>query len=323
MSNNTQLTSADGYDTKRMVFGDFIPGSIPNSTPAINYKRIPISTLNPDGTTGDLVLPTSELFSFGVSENKDPTTQKVNGHVLPLCLWSRDGATPEEETWTNAFNAIVEKCKDHVIENREELEQYELTRNDLKKFNPLYWKKEKGKIVEGRGPTLYAKLIEVKPKRTKGKHHEGEEKENKPKILSMFFDEQDESLDPLTLLGKYCFVKGAIKIESIFIGSKISLQVKVYEATVRLMASGMPRLMKRPKAAGRLMNAKSNPMAEVKRSQDVESDGESDDDNIDAGSIHSDSEEEEPASPPPKPKKKSPAKKRVVRKVRRVKKAST
>ena len=303
MSSNTQLTPASGYNTKSMVFSDPVKGSIPNSDPPINYQRINITTLNEDGTIGDLILPTTELFSFGVSENKDPTTQKVNGHVLPLCLWGRDGSSDEEQAWTDTFNNVVEECKKYLLKNREEFEQYDLVDADLRKFNPLYWKREKGKILKDRGPTLYAKLIASK---------------KQGKILTMFFDEKDDSLNPLDLMGKYCFVKAAVKIESIFIGSKISLQVKLYEATVRIMETGMKRLMARPKASGRLMSAKSNPMAETKQG---DSDGDDSDNNAsDSGSIQDDSEEETPE--PPKPvKKKSPVKK-VVRKVRRVKKAT-
>ena len=70
MSNNTQLTTADGYDIKRMIFSEPQNGSIPNSVPPISYKRISIQTRNEDGTIGDLIFPTSQLFSFGVNENK-------------------------------------------------------------------------------------------------------------------------------------------------------------------------------------------------------------------------------------------------------------
>lgn len=236
IEHSNQLTTASDYDVKRMVFSEPQSGSVPN-TPIV-YKRIAISTLNKDGSTGDLILPTEELFSFGVSENTNPETKKVNGHVLPLCLWNRERATPGEKAWTDTFDRIVEHCKKHLVDNREELEQYDLSLNDLKKFNPLYWKRDKGKIVEGTGPTLYAKLIASK------KHN---------KILSMFFNPDSESIDPLTLLGKYCYVKAAVKIESIFIGNKISLQVKLYEAEVRLMDGGMKPLMARPKNSGRML----------------------------------------------------------------------
>jgi hypothetical protein len=231
MSNNTQLTTADGYDIKRMIFSDPQQGSIPNSVPPISYKRISIQTRNEDGTTGDLIFPTSQLFSFGVNENKELGTDKINGYVMPLCLHNRDGASKEEKAWSDTFNNVVEACKEYLLSNREEIGHYDLTMSDLKKFNPLYIKKEKtGKPVDGTGPTCYAKLIIAK-------------KQNK--IISMFYDTDGEEIDPMSLLKKFCYVKAAVKIESIFIGSKITLQVKLYECEVRLADTGMKRMMKK------------------------------------------------------------------------------
>jgi len=228
---SNQLTSASDYDVKRMIFSDPQKGSVPNTT--ISYQRINISTLNKDGSIGDLILPTERVFSFGVSENINPETKKTNGHVLPLCLYNRDGPTAAEKAWVTTFNNIVENCKKHLLKNKEEIEQPELEMNDLKKLNPLYFKKDKGKIVEGAGPTLYAKLIASK------KHN---------KILSMFFDLDGETLDPLSLLGKYCYAQAAIKIESIFIGNKICFQVKLYEVKIETMDAGMRPLLSRPKS---------------------------------------------------------------------------
>lgn len=268
-----QLTSANGYDVSRMVFSDPQVGSVPN-TPIV-YKRINISTLNKDGTVGDLIIPTEQVFSFGVSENVNPETKKVNGHVLPLCLYNRSGPTATEKAWVDTFDSIVEHCKKHLVENREEIEQYDLSMNDLKKFNPLYWKREKGKIVEGTGPTLYAKLIASK------KHN---------KIMSMFYTENEETIDPLSLLGKYCYVNAAIKIESIFLGNKISFQVKLYEAKVRLMDGGMKPLMARPKNSGRMLTSDSVPHASATEVKADDSDVGDDDG---GGSLHN-SDTEEP-----------------------------
>lgn len=296
MSQNTQLTSASGYDTKRMLFSEVQFGSIPNSIPQINYKRINIQTRNEDGTTGDLILPTSKLFSFGVSENADPNTGKVNGYVMPLCLWNRDSPSTEEKEWSDTFDAIVERCKEHLVSNREEIEQYDLTMSDLKKLNPLYWKKEKGKIVSGVGPTLYAKLINSK-------------KLNK--ILTMYFDFDGETIDPLSLLGKYCYAKSAVKIESIFIGTRISLQVKLYECEVSLMDTGMKRLLQRPNAQKRVLTSTSSkPLEEnVNTKEDEDEDGSVHDSDSDAGEI---------PQPKKSSKKKSPNKKVVIRRVKKV-----
>ena len=93
----------------------------------------------------------------------------------------------------------------------------------------LNWR---GRVVPGSGPTLYTKLIFSK---------------KNDKFLSQFFDINDEPLNALDLMGKYCYTNAAIKIESIFIGSRISLQVKLYEAVVEPTATGMRRLLARPK----------------------------------------------------------------------------
>jgi hypothetical protein len=306
MSNteNTQLTPPAGYDTTRMVFSEPISGAIPNSIPKIEFKRINISTRNEDGSVGELILPTERLFSFGVSENTSQETGKVNGYTFPLCMWNRDGATAAEKAWTDTFTNIVDKCIDHLVENREEIEMFELTRSDLTKskggLDPLYWKKEKatnekGKTilrrVPGTGPTLYTKLIFSK-------------KSNK--FLSQFFDTNDEPLNAMDLMGKYCFTQAAIKIESIFIGSRISLQVKLYEAVVEPTSTGMKRLLGRPKAHSKVLEHKSNmsapPLAD-------------DDDDDDNGSIEDSSEEDEA---PPVRKLSINTGKKVIRKVRRV-----
>jgi hypothetical protein len=284
MTDNTQLTPATGYDSKKMIFSEPQAGSIPNSIPEIKYKRIIIQTRNDDGTIGDLIIPTSELFSFGVSENTNMETGKVNGYSMPLCLHNRDGASKIETDWVDTFSNIVEQCKDHLVENRDSIEQYDLAKSDLKKFNPLYYKREKGKIVEGTGPTLYAKLIVSK-------------KLNK--IVTMYFDYDGQSVNPLELLGKYCNAKAAVKIESIFIGNKISLQVKLYECEVKLMQTGMKRL-KRPTAQPRVLINSKNPLNELKE----------DENDSDGSVINSDDEQDV--------QKNKPVKKIVKRRVKKV-----
>ena len=289
MSENTQLTPANGFDTKKIIFSEPQTGVIPDSKPQISFKRILIQTKNDDGTIGDLIIPTQRLFSFGVSENMSQETGVVNGYVMPLCLWNRDNPTIEEKAWTTTFDNIVEHCKKHLINNREEIGQYELEMNDLKKFNPLYWKKDKGKIVEGTGPTLYAKLIVSK------------KQDNK--IVTMFFDKNDTEIQGLDLLGKYCWVNGAVKIESIFIGNKISFQVKLYEAEVEKMQTGMRRLLPRAKTSNRVLTKPTSNKPPM--------DDDDDDDDDDEGSLDEDEEEEEV-------QKKEVKTKKIVKKVKKV-----
>tara|TARA_B100000686_G_C16779374_1_gene970762 strand:+ start:458 stop:1351 length:894 start_codon:yes stop_codon:yes gene_type:complete len=290
---STQLTQPKGFKpSKRIVFSKVENGTIPGSTPPINYKRIRLSVKNSDGSVGDLILPTTEVFSFGVQENKDMGSGKVNGYTMPLCLWSKNGATDEEKDFSDTFNNIVDHIKKYLLDKRDDIEHYELEDADLKRFNPLYWKKERGKVVEGLGPTLYAKLIYSK-------------KSNK--ILTLFSDHHENTdIDPMSLFGKYCFVQGAIKIESIFIGNKISLQVKLYEAVVRRLDSGIKKLLSRPTNSDvhKVINKESE--KESDKESDKESEKESDSDS-DSGSLSDKSEEK------PSPVKKKVVKKRVVR----------
>lgn len=251
---NTMLTSPNGYNTSRLVFSKPIKTTLnsnPNA-PSIETTRVLIRTVNSDGSIGELILPTDELYSYGVSENISQETGNVSGHTMPLCLWSRDrdtgkaNPTESEKRWTDTFNSIVEAIKDHIIKNREMFDKYADNTEEemkflLKKFNPLYWKKDKGKVVEGTGPTLYPKLIETK-KREQG-------------IITKFYDYSGNLIaEPLTLVKVPCKIRAAVKIESIFIGKDCSLQVKLFEADVNVIENQTyKRLLPRPKPEGKLL----------------------------------------------------------------------
>lgn len=299
---NTILTSAYGYNVNNMIFSEPQTGSIPGSKPAIVFKRVLISTKNPNGTIGSLIFETEKCFSFGVSENRSPDSDKLNGYVLPICLYTKGGATDKEKEWVNTINNVVERCKKHLIDNKDELEKWDLEMTDLKKLNPIYWKQEKGKIVEDAGPTLYGKLIISK--------------KNDNKIMTIFHDGgengEPQDINPLDLIGKYCYVRAAIKVESIFIGNKISLQLKVYEVSAKIIQSGMPRLLSaRPESKSKV----------IMKDEVMDDDEEKDEDKDDKGSIKDDDDEDEEKKviTPPIVEEK-PEVKRVVRRV--VKKSS-
>ena len=110
--------------------------------------------------------------------------------------------------------------------------------SDLKKLNPIFYKKDKetGDIADDALPTLYLRLAISK-------------KDGVDKILSSFYDKKTgNEVNPMDLLKKYCWATAAVKFESIFLGSKISFQVKLYEADVELLNTGKKRLLPRPQA---------------------------------------------------------------------------
>jgi len=293
---NTQLSSAVGFDPTKIVFQEPQPNSLTlGDGKKINYFRIPVAVRNNDGTIGELVFSTERLVSYGVQENKNMETGRVDGYSAALCMWNRDGATESQKGWIEGFSSAIERCKNHVLHIKDDIEKYDLESSDLKKFNPLYWKKEKGKVIEGRGPTLYPKLITSR-------------KENPPKILTPFYDEQSqENINPLTLIGKYCYMTAAIKVESIFVGARISPQVKLYEAEIKLAQSKNRRLLKKDHVIKKVSHEfESNTIGVPKNN-----------DNDDAGSIGSDD------SPEPETKPAPTTTKKIVKKVVRRKKVVT
>ena len=276
---DTQLTPSKGYNAKiKMIFSDPI-----NNTNPVPHKRINISTLYPDGTTGPLIIPFSKLYSFGVNINYDPADKdkpegerRITGYVFPLCLWGRDGIPSAEEKMTDeCIDSIVDNCIEHLLDVKEEIDLAELTRNDLTKqkggLHPYYWKKEKipnpkkpgstiTRKVEGRGPTLYAKLIYSK---------------KNDKFGSFLYDPNDNLLEVTDWFGKHCYAEAAVKIESIFIGGLgPKLQIKLYEANVEPANSGTKRLLGRPKSVSGVLTAKDDQKSAASILGGDESDGE-------------------------------------------------
>lgn len=234
MSNN-QLTNMIEYDVNRMTFSE--PSKSNN---AFKYQRIHLGTVNPDGTKGDLIVEsTANLFSYGIKENENPVTKVIDSFSLPIYLWNRNGPTDEEKMWTDKLNQIVEHCKHHLMEHKNDIGRWDLEMVDLRKMDPLYWKRDKttGAIESGTGPSLYVKLISPK------------DQDGNFKFQSFIFDENTgDEINPLSIIQKRCMVNAAIKFESIYIGpdGKIRLQIKLWEANVSLMDVGRKRLLTSP-----------------------------------------------------------------------------
>jgi len=292
---STCLSNPESYNVTKMRFGNAQKNELKQDNgPVIKYFRIPVSTVNADGGVGELVFETTELFSFGVSVNKNDS-DKITGYTLPLCLWNKDGASRAEKTFSDLLEKIVERCKDHLLQDdvRKSIGQPDLERAELKKLNNfIYFKKDENKnVVQGAGPILYPKLIESK---------------KAGKVITSFYDESDSPVDPLTLIGKLCWVKAAIKIESIFIGSKISIQVKLYEANVRVVEGSTKRLLQRPKVDSTV--SVDTPVASQSAAAEEEDDEED-------GKIEDSEEEEVRAPPTPVASQSTPARKPAQRRV--------
>lgn len=232
MSKNTQLTIMNNLNVENIVFNKTI-----NSKGVFNNRYVPLSIKNPDGSIGDLVIQTCpNLFSFGIIENRDKKSDTLEGYSFPLYLWNRNGCAPEEKEWTDKFDDIVSKCKEYILNNKQELGCWDIEKSDLKKIaSCMWWKKNPstGRIQEGTGPTLYVKLMSFR-------------NDNGVRFVTNIYDaDTDDPISPQDIIQKRCHVTAAIKIESIFIGSdnKIRLQVKMLESVIRLSETKQKRLL--------------------------------------------------------------------------------
>jgi len=224
---STQLTDFRDYDIDNLIF------QLPERRFDEKTQRIRVMTHHLDGTRGDLILSTPRLLTFGLQEQFDPTTHNLVGYQLPLILWGKDGPSEEEQQFIDLINRITEAAKNFIVNQREELEQPSLEYADLNRLNPLYYKMEKGEIQKDRAPLLYSKLNVFR-------------QENQLQIRTLFTDERTrETLDPLRLINRRCFVHAAIRLESIILGNTIRprFQVKLFEARVRFPDTGFKSLL--------------------------------------------------------------------------------
>ena len=220
------LVTPEEFNINNLIFSAPEENQIPASK--LKFKRINIKYDN-GSDIGDFILKSPEnLKSWGLAEQNDLNTNLLNGYNVPMVLYSRPGGTDEERKFVETINSIVDKCKHHLVSHRDQIEKWNLEESDLKRFNPLYWKRgDRGNIIEERGPTLYAKTMYSKKT--------GE-------IYTTFIDKANGEhnttpLDPKTgILNKHLEnVSFGIKVESIFIGSSImSLQLKLSEVAYTL-----------------------------------------------------------------------------------------
>ena len=176
----------------------------------------------PNGNKGPLVIETPFLFSFGVTEKKDPNTNKLVGYSIPVCLWEKDSSPNlKEEQFYKDICKIKEICQQEL-----EIEYGPDVASSLS--DPLYYKqieytdkkgKKKTKKDSSAAPVLYAKLIYS---------------DKLKKILSLFKVKGKKKVNPFNYLNQYCNVKMALVIEGIFVSKTVtSLQIKVHECYIK------------------------------------------------------------------------------------------
>jgi len=221
---NVQLSNVSNFDVEKLIFSEAKETAIPGS------YRITIGTQYPNKSVGPLIFSTDTVYSFGIQENKSlDKPVRTTGYSIPLCLWNQDGPTEYQKQFIDTLEKVSDYVKKYMLkpEVKKSVKKYDLVESDLRKFSPLWYKKEDGEIVQGKGPMLYPKLMCNK----------------NLEIYTDIADQNGVSIDAMTLVNQKCRVRACIKIESIFVGSKISLQVKVLELEVQQQGNQRQRLI--------------------------------------------------------------------------------
>jgi len=267
----TIISDVTNFDANSITFSKIrenpkIPGSY----------RIYLNTRTPDGES-PILFCTDTVFSFGVQETKSLVNKDVTtGYTLPICLHDMDGPTEEQEAFIEALNSIVEKIKQFLLTPavKQSIKRFDMVESDLRKLNPIYRKidPETGLPVSDKGPTLYPKLITTRDL----------------KIQTEFADMNGRYIEPMTLLGNKFKVRVLLHIESVFIGSKISIQIRVKEAEVHQKSNGKARLM-----------LKKAPVEEVVEEEPEEETKEQDEEDVQSGEPVEQEQEREPTPSPP------------------------
>jgi hypothetical protein len=156
-----------------------------------------------------LVFPSEEVFSFGVSRN----TLDINNvsYQISLCIYDRENPKDEEIKWAAKYEELALTCREHLKKS-----EFKKLKGQIDMMKGLSWKGNE--VGHPDGPKLYPKIMF---------------NQEKEEFITVFMDETDEIIeDPKTILDKRGRIKAALRFESIFIGSKIALQVRVNDVLI-------------------------------------------------------------------------------------------
>jgi hypothetical protein len=238
---HTELLDLNGFDAKRIHFDSPSEMEIQQGNKVIKYYNINIGSKNDSGIGEFIFNIPFQTHSFGIEEFQNEQGIATN-HGVSLSIVDAANPTKEQLEFVQEFSKVVDTIKDHVLSIKKEIKKPTLDRSDLKKFNPMYQSLDEDGNPKGNSWYFSPKLMERKRYNDDGsftidiqtKFYEEDK-----------FDESGEPLEisPLEFVGKKHFkFRGAIKIDKIYVGSKITLQCKIYDGAVQTVTSERKRL---------------------------------------------------------------------------------
>ena len=242
----TELINLLEYDTKQVVFDTQQELEIQQGNKTIKYYKLSIGNQTEQGV-GEFIFNIPYFcHSFGLEEFTNEQG-KVTNHSMSLSLIDKNASAEEREDqlkMIEKFTEVIEKIKDYLLSIKKDIKKPTLDKSDLKQLNPMRQSvDEDGKPKEDSwyfSPKLYERKIYNKEDPT----------DVRLKVETKFFledqfDEQGNPIEisPLEFVGKKHFkFRGAIKVENVYIGSKISIQCKIYDGVVRTVSNERKRM---------------------------------------------------------------------------------
>ena len=257
---SVQVTFPENFNVKSLIFDPIQKRKIPSDNPdekesaSNTYHQISIRMRYPDGSEGPVILQLPRCPTFGINLGMNGETA-VNKLSLSILLGERDNYSDEHKNAVRVLNEIVLACKNQLMTEtvrdalglEEVLEMRDLTgaKKEISPIRPAKDKDTKKPLpMDVRPPTLYARMMVRNDKDT-----------NSKMIASKFYEEnkfdaqgRPVEVDPRDYISKMGFCTALVKFESIYLGGKMKIQVKVFECDIKGQDNSFKSLIRRSAA---------------------------------------------------------------------------
>lgn len=246
LKKDIRLIPREEFDWSRLVYSEPKKTEIPDGSG--NYRRVYLNYMYDDNTIGPVIVEFGRKYCFGVQPDNVDKDGKVikdehgkdkslKGYQVPIVMAnvSKENPTPSETE--QAEIDFLDEFRNEVIrysvENKKAIGKGGKTDVQIEALvsELLYRKKnDEGEVVSDVSPKLYGKLIYF----TKSKE-----------VGTKFYGPGDKPVNPLSLKGHF-FMYPTIRFDSLYISSKISLQHRIYDATVEPTERAPTKRLARP-----------------------------------------------------------------------------
>jgi len=250
LKKDVRLIPIEEFDWSRLVYSEPKKKEIPDGSG--NYRSVFIQYMYDDETIGPAIVGFGRKYCFGVQpdnldkdgnprKNADGTEKALRGYQMPIVMANVNAENPDPTEEEQRELDFLEDFKSEIIrycvENKKAIGKAAKSENQIEGLvsEILYRKKnDNGEFVEGQSPKFYAKLIYYAKKKQVG---------------TVFYGPGDKEINPLTAKNHF-HVYPNIRFDNIYIGgTTISLQSRVYDATIEPASRGPTKRLARPNTA--------------------------------------------------------------------------